>query len=650
MKYLLFLLLSSTSVNYGFTQPVIKKVSSKLYNVGFENIITTDSARNYKPRAGVTDRFYYRPVEFDIWYPAISSKSNSTIQYGEFLNLLEQRSNRFQDDTVYRSLTMELVQYLGINLQISDTAKLIHLKTNSCKNADAIEQPFPLILYLCAYNGMSYENVNLFEWLAAHGYVVACITSVGRYPGNMSTNPADLIEQVKDGSFAIAYLKTRNNIERTEIGAIGYSWGGLAALVLAMNNPDVKAVLSLDGSEMHYYGESKQEDEDFSELRNLSFFQLKRVNIPYAYLESGFKQSEREVDSIFNILPSLTFQKQYVHFPKATHEDFSCLPSLLPQVSTTKNYHSDLYGQVNEFSLKYFDQFLKGQNGVLLPELSLIYQKHVGDSLYPVMISKKTELDLRGRVLDIINEEALAFVNVGVQDKNIGTVTGHDGSFLIKTNPGLLTDSVKISMAGYKSQTWSISELLKQTKPVVIFLKEKIFELKEVVVTTKSLPTRTSGNTTVSRFISVGLPLKFLGSETGIKIRLGKNPVLLKSFAFNISENRLDTAVFRMNIYHFKKGVPSENILQKNVLIPIGKQIGRYLVNLTDYKLVMKDDILISLEWIEGSSSASQKGSIFLSAGFLNSATWHRLTSQGEWKKASGIGVGFNVVVQRLKM
>ena len=144
--------------------------------------------------------------------------------------------------------------------------------------------------------------------------------------------------------------------------------------------------------------------------------------------------------------------------------------------------------------------------------------------------------------------------------------------------------------------------------------------------------------------------MKFLGSETGIKIRLGKNPVLLKSFAFNISENRLDTAVFRMNIYHFKKGVPSENILQKNVLIPIGKQIGRYLVNLTDYKLVMKDDILISLEWIEGSSSASQKGSIFLSAGFLNSATWHRLTSQGEWKKASGIGVGFNVVVQRLKM
>ncbi len=35
---------------------------------------------------------------------------------------------------------------------------------------------------------MSYENLHLFEKLAGHGYIVACITSVGRYPGNMSMN------------------------------------------------------------------------------------------------------------------------------------------------------------------------------------------------------------------------------------------------------------------------------------------------------------------------------------------------------------------------------------------------------------------------------------------------------------------------------
>jgi hypothetical protein len=124
--------------------------------------------------------------------------------------------------------------------------------------------------------------------------------------------------------------------------------------------------------------------------------------------------------------------------------------------------------------------------------------------------------------------------------------------------------------------------------------------------------------------------------------------VILKTFSFNISDNRLDTAVFRMNIYNFKKGVPFENIIQKNVIVPVGKQTGRFTVNLTSYKLDMKGDILLSLEWIEGSSSGSGNGAIFLSASFLNSATWHRVTSQGEWKKATGLGVGLNMEVQKL--
>jgi uncharacterized protein with NAD-binding domain and iron-sulfur cluster len=61
----------------------------------------------------------------------------------------------------------------------------------------------------------------------------------------------------------------------------------------------------------------------------------------------------------------------------------------------------------------------------------------------------------------------------------------------------------------------------------------------------------------------------------------------------------------------------------------------------------LSGDVLISLEWIEGSYSRADHGALFLSAGFLNSATWHRLTSQAEWKKASGLGVGFNVVIQK---
>jgi hypothetical protein len=79
-----------------------------------------------------------------------------------------------------------------------------------------------LIIYLCSFNGMSFENVHLLENLASHGYIAASITSVGRYPGNMSTDPADLFEQVKDGLFAIDQLKKADNVDRGNIG--GTHW------------------------------------------------------------------------------------------------------------------------------------------------------------------------------------------------------------------------------------------------------------------------------------------------------------------------------------------------------------------------------------------------------------------------------------------
>lgn len=640
------LILSGTKV---FSQNINKENDPILYNVGYQNIITTDSSRTYKPAISKSDKFYYRPVEIDMWYPAINIENKSPILYGEFLNLLEQRSNRFQNDTVYKSLTTELVQYLSINLHIADTSKLTHLKTSSYLNATAIRKRFPLILYLSAYNGMSYENLDLFEWLAGHGYIVACITSVGRYPGNMSTKSADLLEQVYDGYFTINLLKTRMDVDSTNIGAIGYSWGGLAALILAMKSMEIKALLSLDGSEMHYYGESTDEDKDFNELKNSSFFQMNKIKIPYAYFESGFKQNDREVDSIFNIHTLTNNQELYIHFPKATHEDFSCLPSLAYEKTNLTNSSAVFYKQVNEVTLGYFDKYLKNQNKLLSQQVSDIYQQHIGDSVYPVVDqNKKIAFTIKGRIADKEKNEALSYVNVGIPNKNTGTVSQKDGSFQIEINQGQMSDSLKFSMAGYMSRVISISDLRDQKNSNVIFLNESFSELKEVVISKRVSRSKTIGNITTSKFVSIGLPLKFLGSEIGVKIKLGKNPVILKRFSFNISDNRLDTAVFRMNIYNLKNGVPFENILQKNVIVPVGKQKGLYTVNLIPYKLEMRGDIILSLEWIEGSYSGAGNGAIFLSASFLSSATWHRLTSQGEWKKATGLGVGLNMEVQEL--
>jgi len=648
MRFLLLLLSFAAYFSDAFTQTPEPTDTTMMHGVGYQNLITIDSGRIYKPTADIRNKLYFRPVEIDFWYPAEPAVSGSPVSYGYFLNLLQQRSNRFQDDTIFTRMSRELVAYICANLKIGDTSKLTHLPTISFPNAMPYTKRVPLILYLCSYNGMGYENIPLFEWLAAHGYAVACITSVGRYPGNMSTQLPDLMEQMNDAAFAIRYLKMEQNIDTGNIGVTGYSWGGLAAILLAMNNTGIKCLLSLDGSDMHYYGDSKDEDRDFDQIRNSSYFNLSRLNIPFAYFESGYKQSELDADSIFNIYRLAGVKDLYVHFPKAVHEDFSCLPSLGTELSDKIQSGANLYPALEKLSLYYFDRYLKNRKKELSSLLDSIIRTGTADTVTPGVKNKTNLIIIKGRIVDDKNKEALAFVNVGIENKNSGTVSAKDGYFMLKIYPELRPASLTFSMAGYQTRSISISDLSKNSEPVTISLKEKMIELKEVIVTSKAIKTEVKGNTTTSNFISVGLPLKFLGSETGIRLHLGKKPVLLKSFRFNISDNRLDTAVFRLNIYRFKNGTPYENILHQNILVPVGKQTGQYTLDLKEYKLVLDGDVLLSLEWIEGSHTGTGNGIIFLSAGFLNSATWHRLTSQAEWKKATGLGVGFNVLVQKL--
>jgi hypothetical protein len=642
MKYLFFI---------GFLFQMFHAFSQNLqtlpvYTAGYKNIVLRDSSRTYKPNALLTHSLHFRPIEIDIWYPSISKNADAvSMKYVDFVTLLQERSNSFQNDTVYKNITSQLLKYIDANLQISDTLKLLQLKTNSYKNAVTADKCFPLIIYQCAYNGMSYENIPLFEQLASNGFVVACISSVGRYPGNMTTKPEDLIEQVKDGVFAMQYLKTSSNIDSAKIGCMGYSWGGLASLLMAMNAKNIKANLSLDGSEMFYYRDSNEEANDFNQIIKSPYFHPENIQIPYTYLESGHKQDGDAADSIYNILPILQSEKNYIRFANATHEDFSVIPSLALDNKKGTIKCSDFYATVIKCTIHFFNQYLCVNSNLLDDTIIKLSQTNNIELHYPVPLANKTTSLFKGKVIDAQTKQPIAYVNLGIPSKDIGTVSKLDGSFEIAATRN---DTIEVSMIGYESETFLPVKDETNNSVAVIEIKPKVNTLKEVVITAKTLPVRTLGNTTTSHFFNIGLPLKFLGSEIGIVIKPGKRPVLLKSFNFNVSENHLDSAIFRLNIYSLKKGQPFENLTSGNILLHVSNMAGPYHIDLSNYNIILKEDALISLEWIDGGKSGNERGVLFLSAALLNSGTWHRTTSLGKWKKAKGFGVGFNVDVRPL--
>src|SRR6266487_4776272 len=168
---------------------------SESYKAGFKTIHIVDKSRIYKPNTDTTDYLYYRPIDIDIWYPADSSATDTSIIVHDLLGLLEQRANYYTASNAGNGLAAQIAQIFCDGFKCSDSTKLLRSKTNSFKNAAAANSKFPLIIYMTAFNGMSYENYVLFESLAKKGFIVVSISSIWRFPGDMTMKKADLMEQ-----------------------------------------------------------------------------------------------------------------------------------------------------------------------------------------------------------------------------------------------------------------------------------------------------------------------------------------------------------------------------------------------------------------------------------------------------------------------
>ena len=605
------------------------------HKVGFKIISTYDSSRTYKPNAKKSDKLYYRPIDVDVWYPAEITSTDTTGTFGALVHLLEQRSTFYDDTRNYSGLTNELLQYICAGLNCTDYNLLKEIKTDSYVNAKPTDQKFPLIVYFAGFNGMSYENYLLFESLVKRGFVVASISSVGRYPGNMTLDSADLFDQVEDAKFIIHNL-TKDNFALNEIGLVGYSWGGLAASILAMTEfKEIKAVVSLDGSEQFVYVD-EEENKKLNRIRMSDFFKPNAINASFLYLDSDFSEEDNFPDSIYNIVDFIPDEKFYLKINQATHEDFSSLSVLLKEDRGDTKYEI-----IQQLTIDYFLDKLKKER---VFHANIPHEMVTTQFLQPALTrgSEGHEKILKGVIKDKKTNLPLPFVNLGILNKDKGTTTNTKGEFKLTIPESNINDTLRISMIGYEPRIFALNDIFKKKRSDLnITLQEKTDELKEVVITDKKLVTKVYGNKTDSKFFGGKFAPGDLGSEIAIKIKIKNDPTYLEKFSFNISYNTGDTAAFRVNIYEIKNGLPDKNILTENIILGVNGQKGKIEIDLTKYNLAVKDDIFIALEWIEGKMNSG----IVFSAGLMNKGTYYRKASQGRWRKNS-MGVGFNITAK----
>ncbi len=253
------------------------------------------------------------------------------------------------------------------------------------------------------------------------------------------------------------------------------------------------------------------------------------------------------------------------------------------------------------------------------------------------------QTSLIGQVLDSATKEPIPYVNIGVLNKNIGTVSDDEGYFQFEVNAQQNgKDTLRFSMIGFESKTYILSDYLKQN-PLEIYLSEETTALEEVILTSarQEFQIKKLGNKTTSKTIYASFTSNKLGNEMGFIVRARKRPMILKKFNISIVENDYGPIKFRVNLYDVLNGLPNKTILKKNIFLETDVSSGIVSLDLTPYEIVIDKEFFITIEWIEDLGP----GKLFFSGGFFGAPLYAREVSQGNWTKIGNVSVGMNLDV-----
>ena len=225
------------------------------YSIGFRVIYERDKTRNWlKAEAGsnVAIPDLGRPIRISIWYPATLGQERQPMHYGDYYRYAGPESFRELNDELEKSdRESELKDFMEITPQGHEILeRLFATPVAAYSNTPVAHGRFPLVLYSGGLGSRGDANVELGEFLASHGYVVATVPQLGPSDKelDLGSSPGEVALHVRDLEFALNFLRTQPYIDNQKLATIGHSAGGTAALDFAVRHPEVRAVVGLDGS------------------------------------------------------------------------------------------------------------------------------------------------------------------------------------------------------------------------------------------------------------------------------------------------------------------------------------------------------------------------------------------------------------------
>ncbi|NNJ89731.1 MAG: carboxypeptidase-like regulatory domain-containing protein [Eudoraea sp.] len=248
--------------------------------------------------------------------------------------------------------------------------------------------------------------------------------------------------------------------------------------------------------------------------------------------------------------------------------------------------------------------------------------------------------DFKGIIFDNKTNKPIPYVNIGILDKGIGTVSDEDGLFHLELDPRQFgpDDMLQFSALGYATINKLVSDLeFRYNEYPRILMEPKAELLNEVVVTNagpykseESIGYKNGGH----QFYGYWKDNIALGGELGTRIQIKKGLRRLNEFTFEVLGNTTDSVLVRVNFYKSdgKRSYPGTNLNTsgKNILYTI-KNPGRIRLDLRPYDLYVKGTFIASLELLKVYGS-SKIGLVLAAANNKFTDSYKRYASQDSWQ------------------
>jgi pimeloyl-ACP methyl ester carboxylesterase len=159
------------------------------------------------------------------------------------------------------------------------------------RDAELARGRYPILIYAPSDSSVAWENADLCEYLASHGYVVLASPSIGVSTRDMTDDLEGINAQARDISFLVSYAKSLSDTDSSEVAVVSWSWGGISSLFAAARDPRIDALVAMDGSMRYYPGLVKKAGDIHPErmtipllffTRNVSLEDLENDNAPVA--------------------------------------------------------------------------------------------------------------------------------------------------------------------------------------------------------------------------------------------------------------------------------------------------------------------------------------------------------------------------------